>query len=131
MNILRFSTKELEFINKHEVCRLATCSDNKPHVVPVCYIFYNNHFYIATDYNTKKFRNIAKNRNISLVIDTYKPNRAVMVEGIADIVEHGQEFGYIYRLFYERFEWVRREPWGEGEAPFIKVTAVKKVSWGL
>ncbi|MCS6767171.1 MAG: pyridoxamine 5'-phosphate oxidase family protein [Candidatus Nitrosocaldus sp.] len=126
-----FTERELEFIGKHEVCRLATCSDGRPHVVPVCYIFSNNHFYIATDYATRKFRNVLRNRSISLVIDTYRPNRAVMVEGTAEIVERGEEFREIYRLFYSRFEWVRREPWGEGEAPFIKVSVTKKVSWGL
>ena len=128
---VKFSKKEIEFINKHEVCRLATCFNDRPHVVPVCYIFLNNSFYIATDYNTRKFRNISRNKNVALVIDVYKPNKAVMVEGVAEIIEHGQEFKEIYKLFYDRFEWVRREPGDEGEAPFIKVNIIKKVSWGL
>lgn len=128
---VKFSKKEVEFINRHEVCRFATCLNDKPHVVPVCYIFLNNNFYIATDYNTRKFKNVSRNRNVALVIDTYKPNKAVMVEGIADIIEYGQEFKEIYKLFHDRFEWVRREPWDEGEAPFIRVSVIKKVSWGL
>ncbi len=129
--MVEFTEKEVIFINKSEICRLATCSDGVPHVVPVCYIFLDNHFYIATDYSTKKFKNISKNRNVSLVIDAYRPNRAVMVEGIAEIVEKGEEFKRVYRLFYDRFTWVRRDPWGEGEAPFIKVMPKRKVSWGL
>ncbi len=129
--MLNFSDKELEFINRNEVCRLATCYNGKPHVVPVCYIFLNGYFYIATDYDTRKFKNIARNRNVCLVIDVYKPNRAVMVEGIAEVIEQGEEFKQVYSIFYERFVWVRKDPWKEGEAPFIKVKPLHKVSWGL
>jgi nitroimidazol reductase NimA-like FMN-containing flavoprotein (pyridoxamine 5'-phosphate oxidase superfamily) len=129
--MVNLSDKELEFINRNEICRLATCSNGKPHVVPVAYIFLNGYFYIATDYNTKKFKNIMRNRNVCLVIDTYKPNRAVMIEGIAEIIEHGDEFKHVYSIFYERFVWVRRDPWKEGEAPFVKIKPLHKVSWGL
>lgn len=129
--MLNFSDKELEFINRNEVCRLATCYNSKPHVVPVCYIFLNGYFYIATDYDTRKFKNIARNRNVCLVIDVYKPNRAVMVEGIAEVIEQGEEFKQVYPIFYERFVWVRKDPWKEGEAPFIKVKPLHKVSWGI
>ncbi|GIU70839.1 MAG: hypothetical protein KatS3mg003_0318 [Candidatus Nitrosocaldaceae archaeon] len=124
-----FNAKEVEFIKRHELCRLATAYNDKPHVVPVCYIFHNNSFYIATDYNTKKFRNIKRNKNVCLIIDEYKPNKAIMVEGIAEIIEHGEEFKTIYRIFYNRFDWVRRDPWDEYEAPFIKINPIKKVSW--
>ncbi len=124
-----FNDKELAFINKFEVCRLATASNNKPHVVPVCYVFTDGCFYIATDYNTKKFKNIRSNRNVCLLIDIYKPNKAIMVEGIAEIIESGDEFNKIYKIFYDRFEWVRRDPWKEFEAPFIKIKPIKKVSW--
>ncbi len=124
-----FSYKEIEFINKHELCRLATSYNDKPHVVPVCYIFMNNCFYIATDYNTKKFKNIKKNRNVALIIDEYKPNKGIMIEGIAEIIDHGDEFKTVYKKFYDKFVWVKKDPWNEYEAPFIKITPIKKVSW--
>jgi nitroimidazol reductase NimA-like FMN-containing flavoprotein (pyridoxamine 5'-phosphate oxidase superfamily) len=45
--MVSFSEEELKFILSNEVCRLATVSkDGKPHVVPVCYIYANNAFYI-------------------------------------------------------------------------------------
>ncbi len=124
-----FNHKELEFINKHEICRLATSYNDKPHVVPVCYIFMNNCFYIATDYNTKKFKNIRKNKNVSLIIDVYKPNKGIMVYGLGEIIDHSDEFKAIYKIFYDKFEWVRRDPWNEYEAPFIKIKPIRKVSW--
>lgn len=129
--MVKFTSKELAFINKYEVCRLATVGNNKPHIVPVCYMFINDHFYIATDYNTKKYRNMQTNRNISLVIDVYKPNRAVLIEGEMDIIEEGEEFREVYGKFYKKFDWVRKTPWKEREAPFIKIKPLKKISWGL
>lgn len=129
--MVKFTSKELAFINKYEVCRLATVGNNKPHIAPVCYMFINNHFYIATDYDTKKYRNMRNNNNISLVIDVYKPNRAVLIEGEVDIIEEGEEFREVYGKFYKKFDWVRKTPWKEREAPFIKIKPLKKISWGL
>ena len=54
-----------------------------------------------------------------------------MCAGRAEIIETGQEFAKLYRIFYDRFEWVRHDPWEEGEAPFIKVIPTNKISWGL
>lgn len=53
------------------------------------------------------------------------------VQGIADIIESGNEFKRLYKMFQERFEWVKRYPWKEGEAPFVRVTPTAKVSLGL
>jgi len=128
---MKFTQKEVDFINRYEVCRLATAVNNKPHVVPICYMFVDGRFYLATDYDTKKYHNLLKNRSVSLVIDTYQPNKAVMIEGEAEIIERGDEFKMIYEKFYKKFSWVRATPWKEGEAPFIKVKPLKKVSWGL
>ena len=127
-----FSRTELGFLKKNEVCRLATVSGTgAPHVVPVCFIFHEGFLYIATDYDTRKYKNILKNPRVALVIDVYRPNRGISIEGEAEILERGEEFKRVLDLFYEKFDWVRKDPWGEGEAPFIKIKPLKKVSWGL
>lgn len=97
------------------------------------YIVEDDSFYIATDYGTKKYDNIKHNKRVALVVDIYSSvgNSAVCVQGTAEIVEKGEEFGRLYKIFHDRFEWVRRDPWEEGEAPFVKVTPINKVSWGL
>jgi len=123
---------ELRFIQKNELCRLATADENnQAHVVPVAYLFKDTKFYIATDYGTKKLANIQKNKRVALVVDVYKPNKAVMVLGEAFILEKGPEYQEVYQLFYKNFAWVRASPWKEGEAPFIVIRPDKKVSWGL
>ncbi|MCS7134213.1 MAG: pyridoxamine 5'-phosphate oxidase family protein [Candidatus Caldarchaeum sp.] len=130
--MVKLSPAEQKFIESNELCRLATADEKgTPHVVPVAYIFSDNKFYIATDYGTKKLSNIKKNNKVSLVVDRYKPNKAVMVVGEAYILEKGPEFREMYRQFYEKFAWVRKNPWNEGEAPFIVVKPLKVVSWGL
>jgi uncharacterized protein len=132
-NPIVFSNKEVEFLQNNEICRIATSSNNIPHIVPVAYIFDKGMFYFATDYETVKFKNLKENRKIAIVVDVYDSpnNKAVVVQGVAEIIERGEEFKRIYAIFRERFDWVRQEPWVEGESPFIVVKPDHKISWGL
>jgi uncharacterized protein len=128
-----FSKAESHFLDNNEACRIATCHDDVPHVVPVSYIFEDETFYIATDYETKKYENIKNNNRVALAVDVYSPvnNKAICVQGTAEIIEKGEEFARIYKIFNDRFEWVRRDAWEEGEAPFVKIRPTNKISWGL
>lgn len=130
---VKFSSGEREFLTRNEACRIATCKDGIPHVVPVSYIFMNDAFYFATDYGTKKLENIKANGNLALTVDVYSSlaNKAVCVQGHPRLIESGSEFKKLYDVFYSRFEWVRQDPWNSGEAPFIEVVPYNKVSWGL
>jgi uncharacterized protein len=133
-NNIKFSDKEIQFLLNNEVCRVATVSPgNIPHVVPVSYIFTDNLFFFATDYNTRKYKNLKKNKNVALVIDIYDStnNRAVAIQGTGEFIERGEDFKKMYDIFYRKFEWVRQEPWSEGEAPFVAVKSFRKISWGL
>jgi len=117
-----------------EICRVATCYNNIPHIVPVNYIYENNFLYIATDYSTRKYRNLQKNKKIAVTIDVYNSslnNIAIVIQGSSQFIERGEEFKRVYKIFERKFECVRNDPWQEGEAPFIKVHPVNKVSWGL
>ncbi|MEW6605069.1 MAG: pyridoxamine 5'-phosphate oxidase family protein [Thermoproteota archaeon] len=133
MGKVTFSKAEHDFLTQNEACRIATCHDNIPHVVPVSYVFEDDAFYIATDYETKKYENIRKNNRVALTVDVYSSvgNKAICVQGIVRVIEGGSEFARLYKIFQQRFEWVRRDPWDEGEAPFLKVIPNRKVSWGL
>lgn len=128
-----FTKKEIEFLKSIEECRLATSHDDIPHVKPVCYALYNNTIYVATDYNTRTFKNLKENPKIAVVIDKYLPgsHKAICIQGSTIIIEKGREFLEIYNVFYKKFEWVRNQPWKENEAPFIKVIPIAKTSWGL
>ena len=128
-----FSEKETEFLNSLEAARIATSHDDIPHVKPVSFVVDNNSIVIATDYETRTYRNLKINQNTSVVIDIYKSggHKAVLIQGKTEIIENGEEFKRLYGIFFEKFEWVRREPWQENEAPFLKITPNNKISWGL
>jgi nitroimidazol reductase NimA-like FMN-containing flavoprotein (pyridoxamine 5'-phosphate oxidase superfamily) len=133
MKKVRFTPSEREFLLKNESCRIATCKNNIPHVVPVSYIFEDDTFYFATDYGTKKLENIQANGNLALTVDVYgsSENRAVCVQGKTTLIERGSRFKRLYKIFHSRFAWVQEDPWAEGEAPFVQVVPYTKVSWGL
>ena len=122
--------RQLKFLREHEVCRLATASkDAKPHVVPVIYALDGEDIIVAIDYGTKKLKNLKENRNVALVVDEYRPNKAVMVEGECDILERGKEYLRLLQVLFERFEYYRKNPWREGESPILKIKPVKVVMW--
>ena len=130
----KFNKKEEKFLLENEVCRLSTSHNDIPHITPVTYIYEKNFLFFATDYETRKYKNIKVNNKIAVAIDTYSSsveNKAVILQGIADIIERGREFRDLYRKFSKKFEWVRKDPWKEGEAPFIKMRVTNKLSWGL
>jgi nitroimidazol reductase NimA-like FMN-containing flavoprotein (pyridoxamine 5'-phosphate oxidase superfamily) len=129
-----FSKKERKFLLENEVCRVSTSHNEVPHVAPVAYIYEKNFLFFATDYETRKYKNLKVNNRIAASIDIYSSsieNKAVLVQGTADIIEKGREFRNLYQKFYKKFEWVRKDPWKEGEAPFIKIKTFNKISWGL
>jgi uncharacterized protein len=133
MKAVSFSRNEIQFLRSNEICRVATCKNNLPHVTPVSYIFNDGKFYFATDYNTVKYANLKKNNRISLVVDTVQNNKniAIVTMGITKFIHSGKKFENLYDLFYDRFEWVRQDPWKQGEAPFVMVIPKSKVSWGI
>ncbi len=131
--MVSFSQKEVEFLQNMEECRVATSHDNTPHVKPVSYIYENETVLVATDYDTRMYKNLLKNCKAAVSIDIYKNkgHKAVCLQGKVEIIENGEEFSRIYKKFHEKFEWVRDQPWEENEAPFIKIVPFSKSSWGL
>jgi len=130
---MKFNQKEIKFLEKLEEARIATSHDNIPHVKPVSFVFENNAIIIATDYDTRTFANIKSNPQTSIVIDIYKSggHKAICIQGETKIIESGSEFKEFYNIFYKKFAWVRKDPWKEKEAPFLKIAPTNKVSWGL
>ncbi|AFS80954.1 pyridoxamine 5'-phosphate oxidase-like FMN-binding protein [Candidatus Nitrosopumilus koreensis AR1] len=131
--MIEFTKKEREFLNLLEEARIATSHNDIPHVKPVSFILNENTIIIATDYETRTYLNLKTNPNASVVIDIYKSggHKAVLIQGKTEIIEKGEEFKKLYNKFFEKFEWVRRDPWKENEAPFLKIIPKNKISWGL
>lgn len=131
--MIEFSEKETEFLGSLEEARIATSHGDIPHVKPVSFVLFENAIIIATDYETRTYKNLKTNPNTSVAIDIYKSggHRAIVIQGRTEIIENGEEFQKFYKIFHEKFEWVRRDPWSENEAPFLKIIPNNKSSWGL
>ena len=54
-----------------------------------------------------------------------------LFHGTVNFIESGTMYKELYDIFYRKFDWVRNDPWKEGEAPFVQVEPYKKISWGL
>jgi len=131
--LIEFNQKEIEFLEALEEARIATSHDDIPHVKPVSFVFLDNTILVATDYATRTFTNVKSNPHTSIVIDIYKSggHKAICIQGKTEIVENGSEFKRLYGIFYKKFDWVRKDPWKEDEAPFLRITPDNKISWGL
>jgi uncharacterized protein len=124
------TAKELKFLKDHELCRMATASKNaKPHVVPVIYAMDGENIVVAIDYKTKKLRNLRENPQVAVVVDEYRPNRAVLVEGECEILERGKEYLRLLQILFDKFAYYRNNPWGEGESPILRIRPTKAVMW--
>ena len=130
--MVKFTAGEVRFLEQNELCRLATASkDGELHIVPVSYVWHDGVVYVVTDYGTRKLRNLRENANAAVLVDTNATRKAILVSGKAQLIEKGEEYRRIYKLFHSKLDWVKRAPWIEGEAPFVKIAPTFKTSWGL
>ncbi len=111
---LRFTEEEIKFIMESKIARLATVSrQGHPHVVPVAFEF-DGHFIYFSGLNltgSLKFRQIQQNNHVALVIDDRTSpviwgGRGIEIQGLAEIQQCD---GY----------------------PYVRITPLKRVSWGL
>lgn len=129
---MKFSKKEIRFIQKQDVSRVATAYKNQPQVTPIIHVFDGKNIYFATDFDTKKYRNLKRNRKIAIVMDTYRRTpKGITIQGMAEILTKGREFRYAYALLQKRHKYYQANPFEEGEAPVIKIIPIRKASWGI
>jgi uncharacterized protein len=128
----KFSETEIRFLEQSELCRFATASKKgEPHVVPVSYVWYEGSPYIVTDYGTRKLKNLRENPHAAILVDTAGTQKLLLISGPVSIIEKGEEYRKLYKIFHARLDWVKRDPWKEGEAPFVRINPTFKVGWGL
>jgi nitroimidazol reductase NimA-like FMN-containing flavoprotein (pyridoxamine 5'-phosphate oxidase superfamily) len=87
--------------------------------------------YIVTDYGTRKLKNLRENPHAAVLVDTAGTQKLLLVSGPVAIIEKGEEYRKLYKLFYSKLDWVKRDPWKEGEAPFVRINPTFKAGWGL
>lgn len=127
---MSFTPAETAFLNSHSICRFATVSaEGQPHNVPVGYAFDGQLFYVSTRYGTKKLQNLRGNPRVALIVDEPpKPRKAVVVQGICELLEKGADFNATLRKIVEQ----RGEKWGfkEGEQSSSRCSRSRKPAGG-
>jgi PPOX class probable F420-dependent enzyme len=104
----------LAFLREARVGRLATAdAAGRPLVVPVCFAFDGEALYSAVDDKPKRtrelrrLRNIAENPQVALVVDEWSEDwsrlRWVIVEGSADVLRTGADFGRAIDRLQEKY----------------------------
>ncbi len=130
----RLKKSEARFLKSHSLGRLATSSsrDCMPHVVPVVHAMDGDGSpIIAIDYGTKKLKNLRKNPKAALLVDDGEAQQCVMIQGKCEVHERGAEYLRLLKILFEKFDFYRNNPWGEGESPILKIHPDKVVSWGV
>jgi uncharacterized protein len=131
-NPVKLTPQEVKFLEQNEMCRFASASKTgEPHVVPVSYVWQDNCAYIVTDYGTRKLRNLRENPQAAILVDSAGTQKLLLISGPVELIEKGEEYRRLYKLFHSKLDWVKRDPWKEGEAPFVKLTPTFKSGWGL
>jgi nitroimidazol reductase NimA-like FMN-containing flavoprotein (pyridoxamine 5'-phosphate oxidase superfamily) len=126
------TANEVCFLDSNNLARLATASkEAEPQVTPVIYAMDQENIVIASDYGTKKLKNLKENPKASVVVDFAGPNRGVMVVGDCEIYERGEEYRRLLQILFSKFEYYRNNPWGEGESPILVIKPRKRFSWGI
>ena len=91
-----FTSAEIEYLGENTMCRMATIGRNgEPHVAPVTYVY--NEAEDAIDIggidfaNTKKWRDVQHDRNVTILVDDFSPTaaHAIEIRGEAEPRESG------------------------------------------
>jgi PPOX class probable F420-dependent enzyme len=133
---------QVSFIQAQRVGRLASAdSECQPHVIPVCYAYDGQAFYIALDAKPKRVapqalrrvRNILDNPRVALVIDRYSDDwlllAYVLVRGTAQLLPIDDEAQrQAVALLRNRYTQYRTMP--IHEQPVIAIRPLSVVAWG-
>src|SRR5881409_1041900 len=103
-----------------------SCADLRQHHERASLMLFQSHMS-----GTRKLKNLRENPHAAVLVDSGGTQKLLLISGPVEIIEKGEEYRRLYRLFHSRLSWVKRDPWKEGEAPFIKITPGFKTGWGL
>ena len=118
--------RERSIVDSSDIGRLGTVSKNGwPHLVPVGYVFSKGAFYVASDKDAVKMKNIRRLPRATLVIDDEWKERGVMFECEAVVLAAGPA---------ERWRKYMREVKGwknDRSTAVIRLKPLRKASWFL
>lgn len=130
----------LTMLARGRVGRLATAdAAGRPLAVPVCYVFDGARCYSAVDAKPKRTRdlrrlaNVRANPHVCLVVDRYDEDWSalawVIVEGRAELLESGPEFGTAVDALVAKYPQYRTLPLARDAGAMLRITPSRILSW--
>ncbi|MGA2973027.1 MAG: pyridoxamine 5'-phosphate oxidase family protein [Candidatus Bathyarchaeia archaeon] len=86
------------------LARISTARNGVPHITPVWYLHDGSNFFVSTGTKTRMARDIKKNPNVSLTIDSSDGmfrHKCVIVNGLAQLSREGHP--EVTRRIYQRY----------------------------
>jgi PPOX class probable F420-dependent enzyme len=141
MNRTKLNQVEEQLVRRQRVARLATANqDGDPHVVPVCYAFDGERFFIPLDEKKKRVkvtalrrvRNILDRPRVALLIDHYDDDWArlayVLIRGQAALLDLNDE-GHQPAVALLRNRYPQYLSMALEESPMIAIVPERVTSW--
>jgi len=133
-----------KILKKARVARLATLDDkNRPHIVPICFVYDGKLFYTAVDRKPKRvtperlarLRNIRAVPRIALLIDEYDEDWTqlwyILVRGKAKLIPKSGHKEHALAIHKLRAKYPQ---YAQGmladDAPIIRITPERVAFWG-
>ena len=131
-------------LKKARVARFATVDEkNRPHIVPICFVYDGKLFYTAVDRKAKRvpperlarLRNIRAVSRIALLIDEYDDDWTrlwyVLIRGKAQLIPKSAHREYASAIRKLRAKYAQ---YAQGmladDAPIIRITPERATFWG-
>ena len=133
-----------KILKKARVARLATLDDkNRPHIVPICFVYDGKLFYTAVDRKPKRvtperlarLRNIRAVPRVALLIDEYDEDWTqlwyILVRGKAKLIPKSGHKEHALAIHKLRAKYTQ---YAQGmladDAPIIRITPERVAFWG-
>jgi PPOX class probable F420-dependent enzyme len=131
-------------LKQARVARLATLDDkNRPHIVPICFVYDGERFYTAIDRKPKRvtperlarLRNIRVAPRVALLIDEYDEDWTqlwyILIRGKARLIPKSvhKEHAWAIRNLRAKYPQYDRGMLAD-DAPIIRISPERITSWG-
>ena len=106
-------------------CWLASVRPNgKPHLIPIWFVWHADKFYICTQGESVKLKNICNNAHVSVSLED--GNKPIIAEGTATLSANPHP-GAVAALFKQKYDWdINTDP---GYTTLIEITPKKWLKW--
>jgi nitroimidazol reductase NimA-like FMN-containing flavoprotein (pyridoxamine 5'-phosphate oxidase superfamily) len=104
------TSEEIEsMLKENSIARICTHNeDGTIHVMPVAYRYLNGQILIATQIKSRKKRNIERNNDVTVLVDTPDPLRGILIYGRAEI-DYDNIYEQVLRINETSFRGMSKE----------------------